>query len=104
MGRTLTTALAGALVALAIVGSFLALDRTVLHVYTDEGSGTMQGVETAWYYVEVRDAGRVTKEAETDLPMCRWLFVLRPDPVPAEPHALPRTIDGIERIALECRK
>ncbi len=35
MRRTLTTALAGALVALVIVGGFVALDRTTLHFYTD---------------------------------------------------------------------
>jgi hypothetical protein len=31
--RTMVTALAGALLALAIVGGFMALDRTVLHWY-----------------------------------------------------------------------
>ena len=35
--RTVATALAGALLALVVVGSFLALDRTVLHWYASEG-------------------------------------------------------------------
>ena len=35
---TVVTALAGALVALAVVGGFLALDRTVLHWYVDASS------------------------------------------------------------------
>ena len=39
------SALAGALIALAVVGGFLALDRTLLHIYTDEDA-TIQDVAT----------------------------------------------------------
>lgn len=42
----MTTAAAGALLALFIVGGFLALDRTVLHIYSPESASTVRATAT----------------------------------------------------------
>ena len=90
-------ALVGGLVTLVIVVGLAALDRTTLHWYADEEPSTL------WHYLDVEDAGRLTSFWGA-LPPCAIVRQQDPDPLPAEPHASPRPLGDVERVAIECRK
>ena len=95
--KLVLAALVGALVTLAVIGGLAALDRTTLHWYADEERSTL------WYYVEVHNAGNLVR-IYGDLPPCRIVQRQRPNSLPAEPHASPRTLDDVERVAVECQE
>ena len=98
--RTLATALIGALVALAFVGGFMALDKSYLHVYTDattkrpvilstaQPTGSNPQAATAWYYLDEGDASGLTSAYGTQLPPCEKV-IGRGGAVPASPGAPP---------------
>ncbi len=104
MRRTLVAALAGALVALVIVGGFMALDRTVLHWYAgDDGERTLadeltEEVETAWYYLDESDAVRIASRYVDELPSCSYVLRQYPKPIPAPTNGSPLVTQSEEPI------
>jgi len=114
---TLVAALAAILVTLAVVGGFLALDRTVLHYYTESGvpahtpRPTATQVRTRWYYVFEYQVRGLTQRYESSLPPCTEVTKLT-RVVPAPPNGPPlvevRGSEGetqsIVRLAVECRR
>jgi hypothetical protein len=116
-GRMAATALAGALVAVVIVGVFLALDRTVLHVYYSESVAsitppTATQVTARWYYIPERVVRQLTQRYGNTLPPCTDVTTLYPRALPAPVNGPPLvTVSGSEgetqstvQLAVECRQ
>ena len=93
--RTILTFLSGAVVAFALMTGVFMLDRTVLHIVYDD---------TLWYYVDVDDAGRLTRSQGTGLISCDRVLTWDPAPIRTSSHAPPRRLGDIERVAIECSK
>jgi len=92
---TMMAALAGALTALTIVAALAALDRAVLHVYSEDKPSTR------WYYIDEEDAGFLTRRFGVRLPACNSVLRREPPPIPAS-SGDPRFHSG--RVLVECRR
>lgn len=109
-------ALATIIVTLAVVGGFLALDKTVLHLYYDESGVSApapqrtapQTVSTRWYYIPEVRARSLDRDYAGQLPPCSHASFGRriPAPVNGPPLIRESSLSGRQTIelAVECRE
>jgi hypothetical protein len=106
--------LVGAAAMLVVVGTFLVLDRTMLHVYFEEAVPTARPtattVPTRWYYVPEGLARRLAGTYPNTIPPCSAIAAIFRR-LPAPPNGNPIVdvqgsggeVDTTVRFAIECR-
>jgi hypothetical protein len=106
--------LAGALLALVVVGGFMALDRTTLHWYAEKAdrvtvAPTQTESGTLWYYVYESAAQKLVKRYGTQLPPCNDLIgngnVLGAVPASVGAPPIASAVGQFDaQVAIECHK